>query len=109
MKKLVLLAVAAALMLVALALPAAAAGPTVLVKDDSFSPKKLTVKHGTKVTFKWSGKALHNVSVKSGPAKFHSANKKAGTYVVKLTKKGTYTIVCTLHSSMGMKMKLVVK
>jgi plastocyanin len=108
-KKLVLLALTAALVLVVLALPALAAGPTVKVKDDKFSPKTLTVKHGKAVTFKFAGKSLHNVSVKKGPVKFHSPNKKTGSYVVKFAKKGTYRIVCTLHSSMGMKMKVVVK
>jgi plastocyanin len=109
MKRLIPLALAAVLVLGSLALPAAAAGPTVTLKDNKFTPTRLTVKKGTKVTFRFAGKAPHNVTVKKGPAKFHSPTKKAGTYSVVLKKKGTYTVVCTLHSSMGMKMTLVVK
>ncbi len=57
----------------------------------------VTVKKGTTVTWRWSGKELHNVAVTKGPVKFRSSYKDSGTYSKRLTRTGTYTIVCTIH------------
>ena len=74
----------------------------------SFGPKKLTIKRGTKVKFNWTGSLLHNVTVKKGPAKFHSKTQTRGSYSHRFTKKGTYTLVCTIHQAAGMKMTIKV-
>ena len=93
----------------AIAVPAlGAATKTVKVLDFKFSPKTLTVKKGTKVTWKWGGAAGHNVTVTSGPKKFHSALMTSGTFSQTLTKPGTYQIVCTIHKALGMVMTLKV-
>lgn len=89
----------------------ATAAKTVKVKvvDNAFSKKKLTVKRGTKVKWVWSNtQHPHNVTVVSGPRKFSSKTQTKGSFTKKLTKKGTYKIVCTLHSSV-MKMTIKVK
>jgi plastocyanin len=103
----VLAALAALALSGALAVSAFGATKTVAVKDDVFAPKSITVKKGTTVKWTWHGSQPHNVTVTSGPAKFHSATQKRGSYSKKLTKKGTYKIVCTIHAP-GMSMKVKV-
>ena len=60
----------------------------------------------------WNDRTLprdqHNVVVQKGPASFQSALKTSGSFKRKLKKKGTYTIICSIHAP-GMKMKLKVK
>jgi plastocyanin len=72
---------------------------TVHVADFAFQPASLTVRSGTTVKWVWSGRASHDVHVNSGPVRFHSKVQAKGTYAKKLTKRGTYRIVCTIHSS----------
>lgn len=105
-KRLLALPLAAAIALGASVLPAGATN-TIRLKDDVFSPKSTTVAKNSKVTFKWAGKSYHDVRVKSGPVKFHSSIKTKGTYTKKMTRKGTYKIVCTIHP--GMELTLRVK
>src|SRR5215203_6111265 len=94
-----------------LAVPALAATRSVKVADDYFvrsgSVPTVTVKKGTKVTWRWSGRDLHNVAVTKGPAKFRSSFKSSGTYSKRVTRTGTYTIVCTIHQpDMAMKLRV---
>ena len=90
----------------------ALAATSVKVGDDYFvrkgSTPTVTVKRGTKVTWRWSGRDMHNVAVKSGPVKFRSSYKRSGTYSKTLRTAGTYTIVCSIHQP-DMTMKLRVK
>ena len=72
------------------------------------APHNVTVKKGTTVKWVWKGKAPHNVKVTKGPAKFSSTTQTKGTFSKKLTKKGTYTILCSIHAP-GMKMTITVK
>jgi plastocyanin len=95
----------------AIAVPALAASATKKVRvgpQFSFSPKTLTIKKGTKVSWKWAGGLPHNVTVTSGPAKFHSKTQTSGSYSHLFTKKGTYKLVCTIHKALGMKMTVKV-
>ncbi len=103
MRKLLLPLTAAAL----LASPAGvgAAGKTVRVDDDFFSPKTMTVSKGTTVTWKWVGSSPHNV-VSSGAARFSSKIQRTGTYKRTLRKAGTYRIVCTIHAGMKQTIKV---
>ena len=97
------------LLLVALvaAVPALAATKTVKLGDNFFSPKTLTVSKGTTVHFKWSTKAPHNVAVKKGPVKFSSGSPKtSGSYRKKLTRSGTYSLVCVIHPEMTMRLRV---
>jgi plastocyanin len=110
-RKLCLL-VAALAVAAALAVPAFAATKTVKIGDYFFvkkgSPPTVTVKRGTTVKWVWTGKVMHNVTVLSGPAKFHSKLQAKGSYSEKLSKKGTYKIVCTIHKALGQRMTLKV-
>ena len=69
----------------------------------------VTVSKGTRVKWVWTGDNLHNVKVASGPAKFGSSTKSRGSYTKRVRKRGTYTIVCTVHGGRDQKMKLVVR
>jgi plastocyanin len=67
----------------------------------AYKPKKLSIKKGTKVTWSFNSAGIrHNVTVKSGPAKFHSANKASGSFSFTFRKKGTYHLMCTIHPFM---------
>jgi plastocyanin len=100
MRKLVVLSLPIAAC-VALAVPASGAS-TISIKmgDNFFKPTKLTVKKGTTVRWKWSTKAPHNILAR-GPASFTSGSPKAkGNFAKKLTRAGTYRIVCVVHPTM---------
>ena len=92
-----------------LATQALAATRSVKVGDDYFVRKgsvpTVTVTKGTKVTWRWAGKEMHNVTVTKGPVQFRSSFKSSGTYSKRVRRTGTYTIVCTIHQP-DMKMKL---
>jgi plastocyanin len=90
--------------LVAGVLAASAAGATrtqsVTVGDNYFRSTGLTVRAGTKVQWKWAGVLLHNVTVRSGPVKFHSRTQVRGSFSYVFARKGSYALVCTIHPSM---------
>jgi plastocyanin len=80
----------------------------VKVADSVFSPRRITIRKGTKVTWKWDGFLEHNVTVAKGPAKFHSRILVSGSFSHVFTKKGTYFLRCTLHPA-SMKETITVK
>jgi plastocyanin len=92
----------------AFAAQALAASRSVKVGDDYFVRKgsvpTVTVRKGSTVTWRFRGSDLHNVAVTRGPVLFHSSYKDSGSFSKKMRRAGRYTIVCTIHS--GMKMKL---
>jgi plastocyanin len=85
---------------------AAAGATTIRLKDNSFSPKSSTVSRGSTVTFRWTGRSAHNVTVTKGPVKFASSTKVKGTYRRKLTHAGSYSFVCTIHSGMAGRLRV---
>lgn len=94
-----------------LAVPAFGASKTVKVGDNFFvrasGVPTVTVKKGTTVVWKLTGNVAHNVTVTKGPKKFHSSTLTPGrSYRHKVTARGTYTIVCTFHPGMEMKLKV---
>ena len=110
MRKLLILMLIAATSAV-LAVPALAATRSVKVADDYFVRKgsvpTVTVKKGTTVTWRWAGKEMHNVAVTKGPVKFRSSFKSKGSYSKRVTRAGTYKIVCTIHQpDMAMKLRV---
>jgi plastocyanin len=113
MRKLIVLATVA-VSTAALAVPAFAAtksvkiGDIFYVKKGAKNPKVTAAKNDT-VKWTWTGKFPHNVTVKSGPVKFHSKTQKSGTFSKKITKAGTYKIYCTVHGAAAQSMTLIVK
>jgi plastocyanin len=93
--------------------PAVAATKNVTVGDNYFvrdgGVPTLTVNKGTKVRWVWKGKSSHNVKVAKGPARFGSATLRSGSFTKRVKKKGTYTLVCTVHGASDQSMKLVVR
>jgi plastocyanin len=109
MRKLIALGATAATA-AALAVPALAATKTVKVGDDYFVKKgarpTVAVSKNDTVKWVWKGKVVHNVYVTKGPQKFHSKTIAKGSYSRKMTKRGSYLIVCTIHSGMEMNLKV---
>src|SRR4051812_28522024 len=99
MRKLFIVVLIAAVSTV-LASQALAASRSVKIGDDYFvrkgSTPTITVHKGSKVTWRWTGKDLHNIAVTKGPSKFRSSYKSSGSYSKTVRRAGTYTIVCTI-------------
>jgi plastocyanin len=95
----VLLAALAGTLLIAA--PALSKRKSVEVDDNYFvrkgSPPTVSVNRNDTVKWEWEGRNPHNVTVKSGPVKFHSRTQRSGDYSKKMTRRGTYKIVCTIH------------
>ena len=96
-----------------LALPAQAAPPVVKAGDDFFSPKKVTIKKGGRVVWKFVGENAHNValwapgrSLSREPTK-RSDVKTSGRFTYTFRKAGTWRVVCEIHPS-DMRGKVVV-
>lgn len=108
-----LLTVLAVLLAGSLAASAFAATRSVRVGDNWFERSRavptVTVRRGDTVTWRWVGSAPHNVVVRRGPERFASKVKTSGTYRRRVTKAGTYTIVCTIHGASDQSMKLRVR
>jgi plastocyanin len=95
------------------AIPAASGAPkpvrkVVQVGDDYFSPRKLKVRRGSTIVWRWlavNGNT-HDVKLKRGPKgvkRFHSDPAAADfRYRRKLKVKGRYRVVCTFHEHMSM-------
>ncbi len=108
MRKLIpVAAVAAAVGVSIAAIPAFAATKTISVRDNVFSPKSTTVKKNTVVRFVWRGANPHNVISTSARKIKPIATRSSGSVSRKLTSKGTYRMVCTIHE--GMTLKITVK
>jgi plastocyanin len=95
----------------AAAIPAVAATKSVTVRDNYFVRSSgvptVSVKRNDTVRWVWrSTRAPHNVVVTSGPTKFRSSLKRSGSYRKKVTRRGTYRIVCTVHSGMRMTLRV---
>jgi plastocyanin len=99
-----------------LALAASTTGKTrkVSVNDNYYGPSKLTVHVGDTINWVWSEEATdeHDVVLKTAPKgvkKFQSDTLVSGeSFKRKLTKPGTYKIICTFHEA-EMKMTITVK
>ena len=91
-----------------------AARKTVTVGDNYFTSQNLTVKRGTKITWRWPGYDVsgdvHDVGLMKGPKgvrKFRSeAASTEYSYSRKLTVPGTYRLGCSLHHEMRMTVKV---
>jgi plastocyanin len=105
---------AAVLLAVALIPDAAPKKKTIHVADNFFAPKAVTVARNATVTWKWPGFEeagdVHDVKLKTGPkgARKFASEQAASDYAFKrrLTVKGTYKIICTLHEEMKMTIKV---
>jgi hypothetical protein len=68
------------------------------VGDLFFKRPNVTVRAGSRLTWRFQGPTLHNVTLANGPRGFSSPNLSAGrTYSRKLSVPGMYQIFCGLH------------
>jgi plastocyanin len=102
-----LLAITAAVLACSSVVALASSARQVKVGDNFFGVKRLTVGSGARVTWDWTGVLNHNVTVRSGPSRFHSRTQARGSYSHVFTKPGTYALYCTIHPFM--KMTVVVR
>ena len=92
------------------ALSTAAGTRTITVKDDLFSPKKVTISKNTTVTWRWASDAGDHDVVSRGTRRFKSSSiKEGGTHKFRFTRAGTYRYVCTLHLDDGMTGQVIVR
>jgi plastocyanin len=107
------LVLVAALAAAALAIPALARTRTVKVGDNYFVRARgvptVVVKRGSTVRWVWRGTSQHNVTVYSGPRRFKSRTQRRGSFAVRMTRAGTYRILCTIHGRVDQSMVLKVK
>ena len=110
MKRFLVLGLAIVLAAAVLAIPALAATKTVKIGDNFFvrssNNATVSVKRGTTVVWKFTGTAPHNVTVTTGPRKFHSRTQSRGTFKATPHTKGTYKIFFTIHPGMKMTLKV---
>jgi len=94
----------------ALAVPALAATKSVKIGDDYFVRSSgvptVTVKKNDTVKWNFTGDSPHNVTVKKGPVKFKSKTMESGSFRKKVTRRGLYTIICTIHDGQSMKLRV---
>ena len=113
MKRAILMVTGAAL-LSAAPVQAAVKGKTIELGDNYYAPKTVTVDRGATVTWRWpsfdQAGDVHDVKLKTGPkgAKKFASEAASTDYSFKrkLTVPGTYKIVCTLHETMRMTIKV---
>lgn len=106
MKRLLALALALAAVAAVLAAPSLAATRSVSVKNNFFTPRSVSISKNTTVRWVWRGGGRHNVVVSSGPVHFRSSIRRSGTYRHKFSRRGTYRILCTVHSGMTMTVRV---
>lgn len=83
-----------------------AATHTVSLSGFSFRPSTLTIKRGDSVRWSWNiPKSEHNVTFRS----VHSRTGSSGSLTVRFPNAGTFSYVCTVHVSKGMKGKVIVR
>lgn len=80
----------------------AAGGRTVTLRDIAFSPKKLSIKRNTTVTFAFRDESTSHNVVSKGAKRFKPIGIRAsGSQARKFTSAGIYRYVCTLHPGMS--------
>lgn len=109
----VAVAVGAALLCAAPADAGLAKRKTIKLYDNYYLPFEVKVATGTTVTWKWPDDVaidVHDVKLKKAPKgvkRFQSEPASTGyTFKRKLTVKGTYYVICTLHEEMTMTIKV---
>jgi plastocyanin len=71
---------------------------TVLERGFTFSPRKLSVPRGARVTWRFADATAHDITLASGPRGFASQYlTRGGSYTRRLTVPGEYRLFCSLH------------
>jgi len=100
MKRIIAVLTVLAVTAAVLAIPALARTRSVSVRDNVFSPRSLTIQRNDVVRFVWRGRNPHDIRTRRRPRGGNSVSverKRRGTYSKRFTRRGTYTLVCTVH------------
>lgn len=89
--------------------PPTAGKNTIVIKGTSsanyrFSPRRLTVRRGKRVTWRWNSNAPHNVVFRRLRKRSRTASE--GRFKLPFRRRGTYRYLCTVHEFGG---KVVVR
>ena len=82
-------------------------GTTVILTDNRFAPKEITVKAGTPLTFINEGANWHSVAGADGAIDIDQLAS-GESYTVVIDTPGTYNLICKHHLRQGMTAKLIV-
>jgi plastocyanin len=81
-------------------------GHSVLLRGIRFYPGRLEIEHGETVTWTWnSADSEHNVTFHG----LHSKTGSRGSFTVRFPGAGSFSYLCTLHASEGMRGKIIVR
>ena len=69
------------------------------VGDYAFGAQRVSIKRGTRFTWRFAGGTAHDVTLATGPVGFSSPSLTRGTYSFRFTRSGTYRLFCSLHPS----------
>jgi plastocyanin len=69
------------------------------VGDYAYGAQRVSVRRGTRFTWRFVGTVQHDVTLASGPVGFASPSLTRGRYSFRFTRPGTYRLFCSLHPS----------
>jgi plastocyanin len=75
----------------------------VIVKDNFFEPRSVSIHRGDRVTWIWRGENPHNVTFTKVPkdaSKRGATTTDAGRFSRRFRKRGLYKYICTVHAGM---------
>jgi plastocyanin len=69
------------------------------VGDYAFGAQRVSVRRGTRFTWRFVGTVQHDVTLASGPVGLASPGLTRGAYSFRFARAGTYRLFCSLHPS----------
>lgn len=70
------------------------------VGDYAFGAQRVTIRRGTRFTWRFVGQVAHDVTLASGPIGFASPSVVRGSYSFRFQRPGTYRLFCSLHPAL---------
>jgi plastocyanin len=84
----------------------ASATRTVRLKDNFFSPSRVTLARGGSVRFVWAGERRHNLVGPGVPARLETPARRRRAFTRTFRRTGRATFVCTIHPGMEMTVRV---
>lgn len=70
------------------------------VGDFRFGAQRISIRRGTRFTWRFVGAYMHDVTLATGPVALASPDLRSGTWSYRFTRPGTYRLYCSLHPSL---------
>jgi len=67
------------------------------VGDYAFGAQRVSLRPGSRFTWRFLGGVEHDVTLASGPVGFASPSMRRGSYTFRFSRRGTYQLFCSLH------------